>query len=193
MPRAAFVTRLTDLIGLRRSAQVLRVAVDGPDAAGKTVLAAELARGLAGVGETIVAGVDGFHRPRQVRYQRGSLSAQGYEDAFDYDAVVAWVLEPLGPGGSRRYRTAVFDYRSDSVLDEDVQYAADGTVLLFEGVFLLRPGLADFWDLSIFVDVSPDEAMRRALDRDVDLFGTTEAVRERYRRRTPAGAAVVSG
>jgi uridine kinase len=184
MPRAALITRLTELIGSRWPAHVLRVAVDGPDTAGKTALAAELARGLAGVRETIVASVDGFHRPRHVRHRRGSLSAQGYyEDSFDYHAVVASVLEPLGPGGNRRYRTAVFDYRSDAVRDEDAQHAADGAVLLFEGVFLLRPVLAGFWDLSIFVDVSPDEAMRRALTRDVDLFGTADAVSERYRLR----------
>jgi nicotinamide riboside kinase len=32
-------------------------------------------------------------------------------------------------------------------------------------------------------DVSPDEALRRALERDVELLGGGAGVRERYRRR----------
>jgi uridine kinase len=184
MSRDTLVARLVGLIAARRPAHVLRVAIDGPDAAGKSTLAAELARGLAGVRDTIQASVDGFHRPRDVRRRRGSLSPEGYyEDSFDHDAVVACLLEPLGPGGSRRYRTAVFDHRTDAVLDQPVQPAADGAVLLFDGVFLLRPQLRDFWDLSIFVEVSPDEALRRALVRDLVLFGDADAVRERYRLR----------
>jgi uridine kinase len=172
--RPALITRLRDLIMSRRPSHVLRVAVDGPDAAGKTTLAAELAQALAGARETILASVDGFHRPRQLRLRY-------YEDAFDYPAVRTSLLEPLGPEGDRCYRTAVFDYRTDSVVDEPVRQAANGAVLLFDGVFLLRPELRGFWDLSIFLDVSPEETLRRALVRDAELFG--DAVRARYRLR----------
>jgi len=158
MSRAAVITALAGLIS---PARVLRVAVDGPDTAGKSTLAAELARALAGVREVIVASVDGFHNPRSVRYRRGSLSAEGYyEDAFDYDAVETSVLR-----------------------HQPERQAAEGVVLLFEGVFLLRPRLRDLWDLSIFLDVSPDEVLRRALVRDVELFGSPDTVRERYRLR----------
>lgn len=184
MPRAELIAQLTGLIASCRPAHALRVAVDGPDAAGKSTLAAELAQRLAGVRDTILASVDHFHRPRHIRHQRGSLSPEGYyQDAFDYDAVIALMLQPLGPGGSRRYQTAVFDYRNDAVRTEPAQHAAESAVLLFEGVFLLRPALQNFWDLSIFVEVDSDEAIRRALARDVDLFGTPEAVHERYRLR----------
>ena len=83
--------------------------MDGPDAAGKTTLAAELAGRLAGKRDVIRASIDGFHRPRAQRYRRGDLSPEGaYHDTFDYGAVRAVLLDPLGPGGSRRYRTAVF-------------------------------------------------------------------------------------
>jgi uridine kinase len=182
--RPALIARLRELIMSRVPAHVLRVAVDGPDAAGKSTLAAELAHSLAGARETILAGVDGFHRARQVRLRRGSLSPEGYyEDAFDYDAVREWLLQPLGPGGDRRYRTAVFDHRTDTAVDEPVRQAGKGTVLLFDGVFLQRPELRGCWELSIFVDVSPDETVRRALVRDAELFGDAGIVRERYRRR----------
>jgi uridine kinase len=56
-------------------------------------------------------------------------------------------------------------------------------VLLFDGVFMLRPELRGCWDMSIFVDVSAEEALRRALVRDVAVLGGPDAVRERYERR----------
>src|SRR5262245_28892710 len=81
-----------------------RVAIDGPDAAGKTTLADELAELLAARGTvTVRASIDGFHRPRQERLAAGELSPRGYlEYSFDLAALRRDLLEPLGPGGSRR-------------------------------------------------------------------------------------------
>ncbi|MEU6145847.1 hypothetical protein ABZ848_36585 [Streptomyces sp. NPDC047081] len=56
-------------------------------------------------------------------------------------------------------------------------------MLLFDGVFLLRPELRACWDVSIFVDVGEEETLRRALVRDVDVLGGADVVRERYERR----------
>ena len=69
----------------------LAVAFDGPDAAGKTTLADRVARRL---GQPVIrAGADGFHQPRQVRYQRGDRSAEGYyRDSFDYPAITGQCL-----------------------------------------------------------------------------------------------------
>jgi uridine kinase len=183
-PRDALLERLAGLITQRRPAQTLRVAVDGPDAAGKTTLAGELAGRLAGKRDVIRASIDGFHRPRAERYRRGDLSPEGaYHDTFDYDAVRAVLLDPLGPGGSRRYRTAVFDHRSDAPAGPPPRLAPAAAVLLFDGVFLLRPQLRDGWDIAIFVDADPDEVLRRALVRDTQLMGAPDRIRERYRRR----------
>lgn len=182
--RDVLLERLAGLITQTRPAQLLRVAVDGPDAAGKTTLAGELADRLTGQRDVIRAGIDGFHRPRAERYRRGDLSPEGaYHDTFDYDAVRAVLLDPLGPGGSRQYRTAVFDHHSDTPAEPPPRLAPPGAVLLFEGVFLLRPQLRDCWDIAIFVDADPDEVLRRALVRDTPLMGGPVRVRERYQRR----------
>lgn len=161
------------------------MAIDGPDAAGKTVLADELATALRPSGrEVIRASIDGFHRPRSRRYRLGSASARGYyEDSFDHDALRRVLLDPLGPGGDRCYRRAVFDFRADEAADEPVRLADEDAVLLFDGVFLLRQELRDAWELAIFLTVDPEESLRRALERDVALFGSTEEVARRYRTR----------
>ena len=180
--------------------RVLRVAIDGPDAAGKTTLADALAARIAeetggaretsgaretgGTSKTIRVSIDDFHQPRNVRYRRGPLSPEGYlEDSFDYDAVGRLVLEPLAPGRSRWYQPGSFSHRTDTPREHPWRRADPGAVLLFDGVFLFRAELRDRWHLSIFVDVRPDEALRRALVRDVDVLGSAADVRERYRRR----------
>lgn len=56
-------------------------------------------------------------------------------------------------------------------------------LLVFDGVFLLRPELRDAWELVVFVAVEPDESLRRALERDVELFDSREEVERRYRTR----------
>jgi uridine kinase len=77
----------------------------------------------------------------------------------------------------------VFDHRADAPAEQPSQLAPAGAVLLFDGVFLLRPQLRACWDIAIFVDAGPDEVLRRALVRDARLMGGPDRVRERYRRR----------
>jgi uridine kinase len=65
MSRAVLLERMAELVGAVRCSHPIRVAVDGPDAAGKTTLADELASVLRGRGRTVIrASIDGFHRPR---------------------------------------------------------------------------------------------------------------------------------
>jgi uridine kinase len=63
------------------------------------------------------------------------------------------------------------------------QIVHDSSILLFDGVFLIRRELADLWDFSIFLTVTFEETLRRALLRDVELFGSQEEVGRRYRGR----------
>jgi uridine kinase len=73
-----------------------RIAVDGPDAAGKTTFADALACALDGRTCTRLT-IDDFLRPAEERYRRGDLSPDAYyEDAFDLDAFAAAVEAALG-------------------------------------------------------------------------------------------------
>jgi uridine kinase len=162
-----------------------RVAIDGPDAAGKTTLGDELAELVRARGRDVIrASIDDFQRPRGLRYARGPLDARGYyEDAFDYHALHTLLLDPLGPAGDRRYRRASFDYREDVARSARSEVAGRTAVLVLDGVFLLGPRLRDSWDFSVFVTATPEETIRRARDRDAVHVGSADAVEERYRRR----------
>ena len=166
MKRAALVA---DLAGRNDGLSLdhpTRVTIGGVDAAGKTTLADELVEPIEALGRPVIrASVDGFHRPRAERYRRGADSPEGYyHDSFDYASLREELLsdasdsrlkpeEQLDPGGSLRYRTATFDYRTDDFLYKPLQTAPSNAVLLFDGIFLLRPELNDLWDFWIFLDV----------------------------------------
>ncbi len=163
----------------------IRVGIDGPDAAGKTTLAKELVAPLQACGRTVIrASIDGFHNPARIRHARGPASPEGYyHDSFNYPALAESVLAPLGPGGSRRFCTAVFDYRTDLAVPIEPRLAEVNAILLFDGVFLLRRELAAYWDFIIFVDASFDVILARAEQRDAISFGSVEEVRKRYGQR----------
>jgi hypothetical protein len=84
------------LAAMRRT-QPVRIAIDGVDAAGKTVLGDELAGVIRTRGRAVIrASIDGFHCPRTERRRRGSTSPEAYcRDAFDYAAVRTSLFLPL--------------------------------------------------------------------------------------------------
>jgi uridine kinase len=162
--RGRVIDELAATIHARVRGGGLRVGIDGPDAAGKTTLADELASALEPRGHRVRrSSIDDFLRPPDERYRRGRDSPRGYyEDSFDYAAV-------------RRLLDAC---------------PADDALLVFDGVFLLRPELADVWDFRIFVSVSVEECLRRAVARDAAVFGSEEEVVRRYRARYIPGQAL---
>ena len=162
--RKAVLRDLAALVVAEERGHPLRVAIDGRDAAGKTTLGDELAPLVEALGRPVIrASIDGVHLPQAERYRRGRESAFGYyEDSFDDEAVRRELLAPLGPAGSRRYRTAVFDVRADApVVTQHARTASARAVALVDGIFLCRPELSDLWDFRIFVEVDAPEAARR--------------------------------
>jgi uridine kinase len=185
MQRLELIASLASRIGSLTPGHPTRVAIDGVDASGKTTLADELATSIEALGRPVLrASIDGFHNPAITRRRRGPLSPIGYfEDSFNYEALLDGLLRPLGPGGSREIRRAVFDFRKDTAVDVGTQRAVPDAVLLFDGVFLLRPELRGHFDFSIFVRADFSVTTARAEQRDVTLFGSVEEVRKRYRER----------
>jgi uridine kinase len=178
---------LAELIDARSAGGRLLVAVDGPDAAGKTTLARAVTARLPL--PSICVSVDGWHHSREHRLRRGAESAEGYYlDSFDVDGLVAGCLAPF-VAGSQRLRTASFDHVADRAVDVWQEIAAEA-VLIVEGVFLLRPELRDQWDLSVYLHVDESIAVSRAVVRDLPLLGSEEEVRRRYALRYLPGQAL---
>ncbi|MBU1019231.1 MAG: hypothetical protein ABII07_05465 [Patescibacteria group bacterium] len=166
----------------------VRVCIDGVDASGKTTLADSLAIELQKHRPVIRVSIDGFHNPKEIRYQKGRNSPVGYYmDTTDYEAFINAVLKPLGPNGNLQYKTAVFDFIKNSKVDSPVLEAEESSILLMDGVFLLRPELVDYWDLKIFVDVDFKITVKRASKRDGYYLGEEHEIFEKYEQRYVPG------
>ncbi|HET6908361.1 MAG TPA: hypothetical protein VFH54_03400 [Mycobacteriales bacterium] len=157
------------------------VAFDGPDAAGKTFAADAVAARMQR--PNVRASIDGFHKPKAVRLRHGiSAPASYYNDGFDYAALQTRLLLPFRTGADS-VEVAIYDYRREAADVVVRRGLPAGTVLLCDGVFLLRGELRDLWTLRIYLDVAPETTLRRAVLRDAELFGSDAAVVDRYRAR----------
>jgi uridine kinase len=167
MKRSTLIEMLAERIAGISLPHPVRAAIDGVDGVGKTTLADELAPAVAAHHRPVIrASIDGFHNPRSVRYRQGRNSPEGYfQDSFNLTALTTVLLTPLGPGGSRLFRRAVFDYKVDEELATPFETADQDAILLFDGVFLHRPELTPHWDLSLFLDSSFEVTVPRMAGR----------------------------
>jgi uridine kinase len=185
--RDRVLSRIADHLAAQRPGHPLRVAVDGITAAGKTTLAGELAAALNERGRPAAhLSMDGFHHPRAIRHRQGRDSADGYyADAYDFESFSRLVLEPLGPGGDRKYRRRIIDLASDTRIDEPPVEAGEDLVLVVDGSFLQRELT---WDEVIFVDTPFEVARDRGTRRDAELLGGLEQARRAFDQRYHAAS-----
>ncbi|MBA3378714.1 MAG: uridine kinase [Chloroflexia bacterium] len=181
--RTQVLDRLARYIAAAAPTHPLRVGIDGRTAAGKTSIANELVAPLEQLGRTVIrVEIDEFHRPLGVRRGRKELPPwqQYYLDSYDYASVRNDVLVPLGPGGNRRYRRAIFDSVHDTAIDDPPLLAQPDAVVLVDGVFLFRPELDDLWDLRIVIDVDAEDSLRRGPRRDLAWMDSIAAAEAKY-------------
>lgn len=170
----------TVIVGIEAIAQLIHdsvpserralVAIDGVDGSGKSTFARALAR-LVENRPVVIIHVDDFLNPASIRHRRGRASPEGFWlDSYDYAALAADVLGPLRAGGDGRYRARSRDADTDTNTDtgerQAVLVAPEDALVLLEGLFLHRDGVAAAWDYSVFLDVPFRETARRMAERD---------------------------
>ena len=144
--------------------------VDGPDTAGKTTLGDAVAARIDL--PCLRASIDGFHRPAAVRH------SVAYEESFDVETLVQRLLSPFA-AGAPNVLVQAFDYRVDAP-SERVRDVPERAILVLDGVFLHRPELRSYLTLGVFLDVPPDEVLRRARIREAAMPDVERRYAERY-------------
>lgn len=180
MKRSQFLSLIVERIISEHGDSPYIVAIDGVDAAGKSILAGALATELRDRGIPVAeASMDGYHNSRAVRMVRSRDSPEGfYRDSFNLESLRQHLLDPFRAGSE--YRLHMFDYRVDSPDPSMLYEFKPGTVLVFDGVFSLRPELRGYWDLSIYLSITEDESLKRGIERNP---GGKEELSRRYRTR----------
>jgi len=162
----------------------LRVAVDGPTAAGKTSLGHELAREISRAGRPVLrASLDDFKKPWADRHLYDRESGEGYyRNAFDYPAVTRLLLEPASAAGSGECALCSIDPLTQLDHSGVITPAARDAVLIVDGVFAFRPEINKHWDYRIWLQVDADTSLQRGARRDRGWAGSeAEALhRDRY-------------
>ncbi len=162
--------------------QTILVAIDGVDASGKSSLANELKKVICDR-PVVRMSIDGFYNPEATRTKKGFLSPIGYyEDSFNYTFLTENVFSKIKNGFSSIV-PRIYDCRVESALNEESLFIPQNAVIIFDGVFLLRKELFDYWDLSIFLDVTFETVIGRAKKRDIDYFGDINLLLEKYEKR----------
>jgi uridine kinase len=166
-------------------AHPIRVGIDGFCAAGKTTLASQLADELRARQRAVIRACgDDFQNPPQIRWQLGDHAPEGFfRDTTDFGALRAELLEPLGPDGSLKYRTSVYDVHA-SRPNVSPKIRAKGTeILVLDGLFLHAPALAGCFDFTVFVDTSYETCIARARVRRQERSRSADEIEARYRER----------
>jgi uridine kinase len=173
---------LTGVILTKPATRSVAVAIDGPDAAGKTTFADRLGRCLAEHRRVVRVQADHFENPRRIRFRRGAASPEGYfEDTYDFHALETKLFEPLQSG--LPIVTATFDWETDVTVDRPPEPVPQGTVVIIDGGFLLQKRFCHYFDLTILLEADEQVRLERAIPRQLARLGSAEAVLARFRTR----------
>ena len=134
---------------------MLIIAIDGGSAAGKSTMSARLKEKY---DCTVFHMDDFFLRPEQRTAER--LKETGGN--IDRERFLEEVLEPLSRGEPVYYRR--FDCASQKIL-EAVEVIPKELVII-EGVYSMHPAFEKYYDLTIYLDISPEEQKERILRRN---------------------------
>ena len=166
-PRVTFLRDLADEILRQYGRGRMIVAIDGPLRSGKTVFGDDLAAVLLERGHRVFrASMEGFHRSREAQDAYGADTPERYfRYGFDESALRRVLVEPFRMGGSTAFVTAVFDPARDAWVQPKWITGPADAILVLDGRFVLRPRLAELWDVGIALDgvpVDPADAIAHA-------------------------------
>lgn len=137
------------------------LAIEGGSAAGKSTLA-ELLAGLY-PDSAVFHADDFFLRPEQRTEERFAQPGGN----MDRERLEAEVLLPLCRGQTAEYRP--FDCGTMSL--GAVRRAPAARLNIVEGAYSLHPALEGYYDLSVFLEISPETQRRRVLERNGPEWG----------------------
>lgn len=149
------------------------IGIAGPPGAGKSTVAAGLARRLRGV----VLPMDGFHLPQARLVELGRRDRMGAPDTFDVDGFVQ-VLADLRTSGGTVFAPG-FDREREEPVPDAIAIQPEVAHVIVEGNYLLLESppwdrVAPLLDVTVYLQLERGIRQQRLIDRHV-RFGKTPA------------------
>jgi uridine kinase len=147
-------------------------------------LANDIATWLSQHGTPVLrATLDDFKRPWREAHLYDRTSPAGYyRNAYDYDAVRELLLEPFATASPAGCALCSIDPLTQIDHQGERTPVPSNSALVADGVFAFRPEIDHWWDVRIWLHITPEEAIRRCTERDRSWAGTEaeRLVRERF-------------
>ncbi|MGW8380987.1 nucleoside/nucleotide kinase family protein [Streptomyces sp. ODS28] len=164
-----------------RTRRILGIA--GPPGAGKSTLAAYLARAM-GPQYAALVPMDGFHLADAELRRLGRLGRKGAPDTFDPAGYAALLRRLKAPREGETVYAPGFDRELEQPLAGCVPVHADVPLVITEGNYLLLdeqpwPEVRGLLDACWYVDLDPDVRVRRLIARH-ERFGKAPREAERW-------------
>ena len=149
--------------------------VTGIDASGKTLFSKDLELFLLSKRyKTQMIHLDDFHNPTSVRYSGDNPADNYYNLSFNIDQIISKLLIPIRTITPYRVTLPILNLETDKYdLEKEYIFDAD-TIVIFEGVFLLRKELSPYIDYTVYLEISYEESLSRGQLRN------TEDIVEKY-------------
>lgn len=160
------------------------VAIDGLSGAGKTTMVEQL-RGIAT--NEVVLHIDDFIVERHRRYATGQSEAMEYYALqWDVELLVETLFKPLREGQTNL--TLPYYERDQDAVNMRTIEIAPNTLVLIEGIFLLRDEWRPYFDYIVYLDCPREVRYERVLNRDTYIGDLSERLAKYERRYWPGEA-----
>jgi uridine kinase len=159
------------------------IGVCGGSASGKTTVCAQIVKALANK-RVVVISQDSFYRPlTKEEKELANKSDYNFDhpDAFDYE-LLEKTMKDLKQG--KNVKIPVYDFKTHSRLDKEVEYVFGADVIILEGILLFNSKeLREMMDMKIYVDTDADTRLVRRIRRDILERGRDlESILAQYER-----------
>ena len=158
----------------------LVVGINGAYTSGKTMFTFGLRQYLRDQDvKTQVIHYDDFHHPfSAIAWTDDTEVDAFYNHAFDPAKLETEILKPLMEHGRINKDVVCVDLGTGQFTHTIHLDIDENTIVLLEGVLLFRPPLMKYLDYKVYLDISFDEMLVRAKQRDVPKFG--EGILEKF-------------
>ena len=158
------------------------IGINGVDTSGKTLFTNNIKEFLKSRGyEVEVINLDDFHNPKATR-RKGKNGIEAYiNNAFNLKLLKNELLEPISNNQKINKKLRLLDLVTDEFSIEKEISINRGSIVLVEGVLLYRAPINKYFDYRIFLDISFDEVLKRARNRDLPLYG--ESIIDKYKNK----------